>query len=417
MSINVDETIKAVIKAALFKDNKVTFSNFDTSDSHVNNESIDIINKVMLDNLDKMNSTAVNRSYRAIASYGLKGKIKKLIKRVMRKLIFWYVEPCMIQQTNYNIANSEFSAEVNSEINLLKCNYLDNSRKIDDFYKKYNDLINNYQDSIKNYTNLAEKFNLLSQAYDNADKRLNEYISFSNDKSLFEAEQKLRNSYSQSGEDAIIKYVFNMLGKRINEIIYLDLGANHPKELSNTYSFYINGAHGVLIEANPMLISELKKERPNDIILNRCISDTDNELIDFYVFNGDGLSTSNFESAQKAMAENKDLKIVETVPVKTITIDSIIKRYFEDGSIDVLNIDVEGMELDILKSIDFSECRPMIIICEMIEYKKALYAGKKSQEIFDFLIEKGYSEYAFTGINSIFIDKKSNINSDIIFWG
>jgi len=40
----------------------------------------------------------------------------------------------------------------------------------------------------------------------------------------------------------------------------------------------------------------------------------------------------------------------------------------------------------------------------MIPYSKKLPVGQKNPEILAFLQEKGYVEYAFTGINSIFID-------------
>lgn len=72
------------------------------------------INIKMLDSLDRMNKTSVNRSYRQIPAEGFKGKISCVFKRFIRRLTFWFVEPCMMQQTEYNSANNIFSAEVNS---------------------------------------------------------------------------------------------------------------------------------------------------------------------------------------------------------------------------------------------------------------------------------------------------------------
>ena len=70
----------------------------------------------------------------------------------------------------------------------------------------------------------------------------------------------------------------------------------------------------------------------------------------------------------------------------------------------LVNIDIEGMEMEILRSIDFAKYRPLVLILEMIPYSKKLPVGQKNPEILAFLQEKGYVEYAFTGINSIFID-------------
>ena len=76
------------------------------------------------------------------------------------------------------------------------------------------------------------------------------------------------------------------------------------------------------------------------------------------------------------------------------------------GAPKILNLDIEGMEMEILRSIDFDKYRPTAMIIEMIPYSKQLVAGQKNQEILRFMQEKGYVEYAFTGINSIFLDMK-----------
>ena len=46
-----------------------------------------------------------------------------------------------------------------------------------------------------------------------------------------------KKTYSQSGEDAIVGYILNYLNIPFDKMTYLDLGANHAKELSNSYFF------------------------------------------------------------------------------------------------------------------------------------------------------------------------------------
>jgi glycosyltransferase involved in cell wall biosynthesis len=53
-------------------------------------------------------------------------------------------------------------------------------------------------------------------------------------------------SYSQCGEDIIIDFLLTWL--KIKNPTYLDIGANDPVKLSNTYYFYKKGSRGVLIE-------------------------------------------------------------------------------------------------------------------------------------------------------------------------
>ncbi|MDE5738684.1 MAG: FkbM family methyltransferase, partial [Oscillospiraceae bacterium] len=90
--------------------------------------------------------------------------------------------------------------------------------------------------------------------------------------------------------------------------------------------------------------------------------------------------------------------------IKSITVNDIIKNYFQEKAPVIINLDIEGLELEILQSINFEQYRPLFFIIEMIPYSKNLSVGIKNQELLNFMHSKNYLEYAFTGINSIFID-------------
>jgi FkbM family methyltransferase len=359
------------------------------------------INVAMLDSLDKMNKTSVNRSYRDIPAAGFKGKLTRLVKRLMRRLTFWYVEPCMMQQTEYNCANNIFSAHTNSEINTLRSKTDTLSGQITELTR-----INERLDASERLNaELSETIRELRGRLDTMDKQM--YIISGGADVLSRSDTAdLTLSFSQSGEDAIIRYIFRETGVEPGKIRYLDLGANHAVHLSNTYSFYIDGARGVLLDANPVLAKELTEKREGDIVINKCLSDKPDTKLDFYIMSGDGLSTTDYEAAQSFIRENPDLSIKEKITVDSITLDEIIRDYFHDKAPELMNIDIEGMELTVLKMTDFEKFRPMIIICEMIDYSRTLTVGEKNQEILDFMRSVDYEEFAFTGINSIFIDKR-----------
>lgn len=208
---------------------------------------------------------------------------------------------------------------------------------------------------------------------------------------------------SQAGEDSILAYIFSVLNIKLSDCTYLDLGANHAKQLSNTYFFYSMGAHGVLVEANPQLVNELKFYRSNDIILNKCISTKSGDIVPFYILNGDGLSSPDLESVEDAIQKNSALKIVDTINVETITVNDILDKYFVKAPF-ILNIDIEGLEEQIIESIDFNRYQPFAIIIERIEYSVMLQRTKRDDRIEELLSNKGYFEYAFTGINSIYLN-------------
>lgn len=214
-----------------------------------------------------------------------------------------------------------------------------------------------------------------------------------------------KRSLSQSGEDIILSYILRVLGIAIKDCSYLDLGANHAKQYSNTYYFYDKGARGVLVEANPSLIPELKLYRNEDVILNCCISDKAGDPVDFYVLNGDGLSTPDKQRVDEVITINPALKIDRIVPVKTMTVSQILETYFDKSPV-YMNIDLEGDDMAILSSIDWETYRPLMISIEMIPYRPRLVVGEKDEKIIQFMESIEYIEYAFTGINSIFLDRR-----------
>lgn len=211
-----------------------------------------------------------------------------------------------------------------------------------------------------------------------------------------------KKSYSQAGEDAIILYACAMLGIPFAKCSYLDLGANKPIEMSNTYLFYQQGARGVLVEANPALIPDLERDRSGDVILNKAVTAHSGDEILFQILNLDGLSKVG--DISEILAKNPNAQLEQKVSVRTIAVNDVIREYFHGTAPVIINLDIEGLELEILKSIDFAVYRPLFFIIEMIPYSENLVLNQKDQELVDYMHSKNYQEYAFTGINSIFID-------------
>lgn len=212
-----------------------------------------------------------------------------------------------------------------------------------------------------------------------------------------------KKTYSQAGEDAILLYACAMLGISLHACNYLDLGANKPVEMSNTYFFYEQGARGVLLEASPLLIPDLKNQRSGDVILNQAVSDKSGETVTFNILNLDGLS--KIGDVSDILKQHPGAKLEKSIEIKTICYNDIIQNYFDGKAPVILNLDIEGLEMQILRSMDLEQYRPLFMIVEMIPYSRNLSAGIKNTELLHYLQSRNYIEYAFTGINSIFIDK------------
>lgn len=209
-----------------------------------------------------------------------------------------------------------------------------------------------------------------------------------------------KKSYSQCGEDLLIQYIFTLRG--VKNPSYIDIGANDPFFLSNTALFYKKGSRGINIEANPQLMKQFITNRPKDINLNIGISNKEEEL-DFYIMEDNTLSTFSKEECDFMVSKGKTLKAVQKI--KLITIADVLEKYFGNQFPDFMSIDVEGMDFQILQSIDFENSRPKVICVEAADYSP-VGAGARRSELIDFLVAKGYYEYANTNLNAIMVDRK-----------
>lgn len=213
---------------------------------------------------------------------------------------------------------------------------------------------------------------------------------------------KIERSYSQSGEDTILRLLFSSFGK--DQLSYLDIGTNHPIAYNNTYLFYRNGARGVCVEANPELCRAIENARPGDTCLRVGIGVKDGLVGDFYSMSDHTLSTFSKAEAERLHAEGT-YKIREVLQIPLFSINTIIENNF-DRTPDLVSIDAEGWDEQIVRSFDFSRCRPFCFCVETITFSES-FDGEKVTGIIDFFESNNYRVYADTRINTIFLDNEA----------
>ena len=208
-------------------------------------------------------------------------------------------------------------------------------------------------------------------------------------------------SYAQAGEDRILSYLFGTMG--VVQPSYLDIGANLPKTGSNTFLFYERGSEGVCVEADPALFENLSKVRTRDRCINAGITFDDRKEADFYVFSVPALNTLSKEEAEfRERTGSCRVEKIIRIPLKTI--NEVIEENF-DRTPDLLSLDIEGIDLEVLKSLDFERHRPLAMCVETITFSENR-TEEKIVEILDFVTSKGYFIYADTHINTIFVDEE-----------
>lgn len=362
-----------------------------------------------------------------------KNRIKKCIKQKILNKISWIINPINVEIENIKQLNLSNYKELKDNYDSLekeKCKYEEKIFQIESKLEDKEYRISEFEKLLSRYydENIIDRKFIVCfykcflnrvPSEDEVDHYLTRFkegnlnirdmfIGFVSSeeydkKHISKVESKANTTYSQSGEDSIIRYLIAQLNLNISTLTYLDIGANDPIIDNNTYRLYTLGAHGVLIEANKDLVSKLKNIRSRDIVINKCISDKSEKLTKFYIMNYNGLSSSDEEFIKNVCRENGNANIVKTVEVESITFEDVINKYFTDVP-NIVSIDIEGKELEVLKSIDFNKYRPNIFIIENTPYNKLIKYSREENDIVKFMDKKGYKEYAFTGINSIFIE-------------
>ena len=167
--------------------------------------------------------------------------------------------------------------------------------------------------------------------------------------------ENLRPAYAQFGEDQVLD---ELVGTQTHGF-YVDVGAHHPHRLSNTHLLYLRGWWGINVDPNRAAIDAFEIERPSDVNLC-CAVGTTGGTARLYAYDEPALNTlSDARAAVVGPAAHEIL-----VPVRTLN-DILAEHLPPRQSIDLLSIDVEGLDLAILQSLDFEHYRPRLICVEM----------------------------------------------------
>jgi len=203
------------------------------------------------------------------------------------------------------------------------------------------------------------------------------------------------NFYSQFGEDKILDEI---IPKNAVNGFYVDVGCFHPKKHSNTYMLFCRGWSGINIDMEIDKINTFKLARPKDYNYLGAVSDKI-EKVKIYRNQKYGVSST----INPDVLNKKD--IIDTDYIETITLNSIINNSpFKNREIDLLNIDTEGNDFKVLKSLDLEIYQPKIIIIET--YQKQIEEIIKSN-IYLYLTKRQYVLKSWNIYSLIFVHKNS----------
>jgi FkbM family methyltransferase len=205
-------------------------------------------------------------------------------------------------------------------------------------------------------------------------------------------------TYSQHGEDLVFASIFDHL--RLNAPSYLDVGAHHPLNCNNTALIYRRGGRGVNVEANPDVMPEFHRLRPEDKNVNVGVGPHEGTMTLYRIDAFSGRNTFSRAAADEFVKTHPQFAIVDTIEVKLVTIESLVDKYCEGSFPDLLSIDTEGLDYAILESASFANGRPRVLCVEGTSA-----AGTVDHEISELAQYKGFVPYVRMGENLIFLDE------------
>ena len=197
-----------------------------------------------------------------------------------------------------------------------------------------------------------------------------------------------KKSYAMDSEDLAIKqYTYN-----IKNGFYVDVGAHHPVQRSNTCLLYQSGWRGINIDINEFSLDLFNFLRPDDVNIQRAISDYNGEINFYYQKNFSQLNTTDLYWAKENL--NNDF---QTKKIKCQTINSLLdETKYKNKKIDFINIDVEGAEMKVLTNLSFKTYDPEVICVEILGYHHLNNTEQeiaiKKNEVYNFLINTGYKK-------------------------
>lgn len=181
-------------------------------------------------------------------------------------------------------------------------------------------------------------------------------------KDLWEWDDYSRRSWAQEGEDLVIRRIF----EHRRQGVYVDVGAHHPKRFSNTYLFYKMGWTGVNIDARPGGMELFRKQRPRDTNIESGVHEKAG-MMEYFVFDEPALNGFSKELSMARDSDDNGYRLLRTIQVPVAPLAEILEQVRCTQEIDFLTVDVEGMDLQVLRSNDWTRFRPKVVLAEVCQ--------------------------------------------------
>jgi FkbM family methyltransferase len=195
-------------------------------------------------------------------------------------------------------------------------------------------------------------------------------------------------SYAQWGEDRLVWDYFHAKPRGF----FIEVGANDPINLSQTYLLEQNGWEGILVEPQAECCQRLRQARPRSTVIQAaCGAPAQKGKALFR------LATSHDRSMLATQTPDDDVAFAGTVEVDLVTLDDLLAERGNPKP-DFVSIDVEGGELAVLQGFNLAKHQPGLLVVEDHVEHLRLHAYLRTQ---------GYTLVKRTGSNNWYVPQEA----------
>lgn len=168
---------------------------------------------------------------------------------------------------------------------------------------------------------------------------------------------------------------------------FVDVGANAPKDGSQTWAMEGRGWNGVLVEPQPSLADQLRRERRAKVYAVACSTPQNaGKTLTLHL--------AGIQSSLKPDFYAAGMRREGTVEVPVMTLDQVLEDAGAPRRIDFVSIDVEGHDIEVLSGFTLARWKPRVLFIEDVVQNLALHR---------YLTSRGYRWFRRTGINSWYV--------------
>jgi FkbM family methyltransferase len=169
---------------------------------------------------------------------------------------------------------------------------------------------------------------------------------------------------------------------------FVEVGANDPFLLSQSWMLEQNGWIGVLVEPLAACCADLRRHRKARVVQGACVAPGQTGTVTIHV--------AGVHSSLTPNAVDPDVRYEITETAQAITLTDVLLQAAAPDVIDFLSIDTEGTEGAVLAGLDLTRFRPTLILVEDHVYSLALHRQLNAM---------GYKLIRRTGVNNWYVPK------------